>query len=143
MPRSASRSPPKERDAAPGEHLLHLPEDIDKARAIAGGDGNWRLLFTELWAVRHRFLPSPAAAAPAAPETSRLMAYCRVRPHAYDDSSAASPQAARVALPLHQRVALLRRGDPGLSQREAVQRLMSGAEVAGLCTLNVHVCVCV
>mmetsp|Transcript_24887 Transcript_24887/g.71388 ORF Transcript_24887/g.71388 Transcript_24887/m.71388 type:complete len:782 (+) Transcript_24887:73-2418(+) len=109
------------------EHRLHMPAEAEKARAIACGIGGWRSLLLELWPLRHRFTDSVPTVV-AVPETSRLTAHCRVRPLAPVDACAAAPRAAKVSLPLHQRVALLRQVNPNLPQKEAMQLLMSQPE---------------
>lgn len=118
------------------EHLcreshLWLPSSAEERELLAGGRRGWQGLFRELWPLRARFKAlAPAGDAQEAPNTQeafrfRLETCCRFRPPSkWATGSAQSNGRAALPLPLHQRVALLKRSHPELSQREAVQRVI-------------------
>eukprot|EP00927_Polykrikos_kofoidii_P074444 TRINITY_DN70435_c0_g1_i1.p1 TRINITY_DN70435_c0_g1~~TRINITY_DN70435_c0_g1_i1.p1 ORF type:complete len:675 (-),score=133.93 TRINITY_DN70435_c0_g1_i1:277-2301(-) len=109
---------------------LWAPPAVEQQALLAGDRGSWRALFHDLWPLRHRFVKEAAegnATVEAERATFRLASYCRFRA-ALEPGKGATFATARangpsVALPLHQRVALLRQAQPALSKKEAVQQV--------------------
>lgn len=95
---------------------------------MANGDGNWRLLFFELWPLRRRFRMQRKASQADADsiDVFRLATFCRMRPPG-GSREGAGEGGAVVVLPLHQRVALLRQQDPKLTQQEAMKIVLNPA----------------
>lgn len=105
------------------QRRLWLPEELD----------GFQETFRELWILRNRFFRQPLETQEVPREglKFKLQTFCRFR-----DAKVGSDanRGATIELPLHQRVALLRRSHPEISHREAVKRVMAavraGAEAA-------------
>lgn len=114
------------------EGRLYFPFEHAEARLLAGGDGNWRALFMEMWPLRHRFLMAPAdqhqaGAAEVPAERFQLATHCRMRPAKSEvRGDIAPPMAVSLNLmPLHQRIALLKQRQPELTHTQAMQQLLA------------------
>jgi len=106
------------------ERQLYLPS-VRERTLLASGQGGWKTLFNELWPLRNRFTGSEVVAAAGA-DRLRLATFCRFRP----PTGAPRPtnedsRSKGVALPLHQRLALLRRSRPELSAKETMVMVMA------------------
>jgi len=113
------------------EALLLFPFCNADARQLAGGSGNWRALFLELWPLRHRFgkFSDDLVTSISSSECFRLSAHCRVKPVAHQKQSSDVPvhhSAVSVNLmPLHQRLGLLRQSQPELTHKQAMESLLA------------------
>jgi len=105
------------------------PSSLDQAR-LANVSGGFRALFWELWLLRGRF--GTREGDNAAPQQNadrfRLATHCRFRPVSGSGSKHGAG-AAMVALPLNQRLALLRQAHPELSHKAAMQQIIVRAGV--------------
>lgn len=110
---------------------LWVPEIVRGGTALVGAGDSWRELFEDLWPLRNRFSVTGTMGTEAAAKTSklRITTFCRFRPtcerRAAVQLAASRSAVTGVTLPLHQRVALLRRSHPELSQKEAVSQVIA------------------
>eukprot|EP00929_Paragymnodinium_shiwhaense_P091576 TRINITY_DN5149_c0_g1_i1.p1 TRINITY_DN5149_c0_g1~~TRINITY_DN5149_c0_g1_i1.p1 ORF type:complete len:722 (-),score=188.85 TRINITY_DN5149_c0_g1_i1:293-2458(-) len=120
------------------QRKLHLPRCVREQSVLVQGRGGWKTLFEELWALRNRFVNDVQEQGRASKERSekfRLATFCRFRPASSNAAAAATAAAAAasssagsVALPLHQRLALLRQSHPELSTKQAMKIIMAKQE---------------
>lgn len=111
------------------ESRLWLPSSDQELVLLAGGRGGWRALFRELWPLRGCFhrrgaeVDSEGGQQRTEEEKFCLETYCRFRAAPLEPTGAVHGKS--IELPLHQRVALLRRSQPDLSRGEAVKRVLA------------------
>lgn len=117
------------------EFGLYIPSGL-KEQALLCGDRGWQGLARDLWQLRGQFvaLNDTADAATrrvegevAGTERFRLQTFCRFRPPSHAKAKGSGAGAPTVALPLHQRIALLRQAHPELSQKEVLQHAIPQA----------------
>mmetsp|Transcript_49504 Transcript_49504/g.141946 ORF Transcript_49504/g.141946 Transcript_49504/m.141946 type:complete len:688 (+) Transcript_49504:55-2118(+) len=117
------------------QRKLWVPDVVREGALLADASGGWRSLFEDLWPLRNQFASETQGAAAAEVRSGvsskfRVATFCRFRT-ACARTAAAAATAARgggvtgVVLPLHQRVALLRRSHPELLHKEAVAQVIA------------------
>lgn len=104
------------------QRQLWVPAIVSNGAAM----GSWRSMFKDLWPLRFRFNDG-GDAIPCQTMRFRLSTFCRFRPATTKSVGAPAPSASSgsAALPLHQRVALLRQTQPNLSHKTAVQQIVA------------------
>ena len=117
---------------ARGRSLTALPPE----RWSELGVEDWQEYFARLWANRHGVIATPPLEGGpgwARDERSTMRGVVRVRPAgavAIQAGDSAGEQARRVTVPLHQRVALVRQRNPGLSAKEARVKAMAAQQTS-------------
>jgi len=101
------------------EAHLFLPRDV--ARLADAEGGSWREIFFALWALRHAMAPADLFRGEPEPRSFRLQAMARFRPASGREADFG---AVSMALPLHQRLQLVKADHPELSASDALKRVV-------------------